>query len=86
MTVEELRDAWPPVEDNRATKSDYFNFVSSIISDDYNQRSDIKVTVSKFLDHIFSAFDRENDGTVDQNEVRFPSATPWVLASSHLHL
>ena len=67
--MEELRNAWPPLEDNRATKSDYFNFVSNLISDDYSQRSDAKVIVSNFLDHIFSAFDRESDGTVDQNEV-----------------
>ena len=75
VTVEQLRDAWPPVEDNRATKDDYFNFVSGLISSDFMQRSDSKVIVSNFLDHIFFAFDRENDGTVDQNEVRVPLPT-----------
>ena len=70
MTVEELRGAWPPVEGNRATKDDYFNFVSGLISDDFI--SGDKVIVSNFLDHIFSAFDRYNDGTVNQNEVPPP--------------
>lgn len=70
VTVKELQHAWPLVEGYRATKQDYFDFVINLISNDFAQQSEVKVVVSNFLDHIFCAFDRDNDGTVDQNKVR----------------